>query len=78
MNEFRFWTDADDAELRLLCFWFAKGHYVHREHCATCALGGPYCRAMREALEAILEWRQGRILRNKAAWLRERERMSAA
>jgi hypothetical protein len=77
MNE-RFWTEADDAELRLLCFHFAKAHFLHREHCAVCALAGPYCEAMRSALEAILDWRTGRILANKAAWLREREAMRAA
>jgi hypothetical protein len=77
MNE-RFWTDGDDAELRLLCFKFAKVHYLHREHCSHCAQGGPYCTAMGEALETILDWRATCILRNKAAWLREREAMRAA
>jgi hypothetical protein len=74
MNE-RFWTEADDAELRLLAFHFAKAHYLHRGHCLVCGRGGPYCIPLREALEAILDWRTGRILANKAAWLREREAM---
>jgi hypothetical protein len=77
MNE-RFWTEADDAELRLLCFHFAKAHFLHRKHCAKCMECGPYCRSMVAALEAMLDWRTGRILANKAAWLRERESMRAA
>lgn len=77
MHEARWWTESDDAELRLLCFKFARAHYLHRGRCATCSQGGAYCRPLREALEAILDWRQTCILRNKAAWLREREAMSA-
>jgi hypothetical protein len=77
MNE-RFWTEADDAELRLLCFHFSRAHYLHRDHCSKCMAGGPYCRPLLDALEGILEWRTGRILANKAAWLREREAMRAA
>jgi hypothetical protein len=77
MNE-RFWTEADDAELRLLCFHFARAHYIHRVRCDTCRGKGPYCVLLRSALEAILDWRTGRILANKAAWLREREAMRDA
>jgi hypothetical protein len=77
MNE-RFWSEADDAELRLLSFRFSQAHYLHRELCPVCNGGGPYCRSMVAALEAILDWRTGRILANKAAWLREREAMRAA
>lgn len=74
----RWWTAADDAELRLLCFRFAQAHYLHRELCDHCKEQGPYCAPMLAAVEAVLSWREDRILVNKAAWLRERERMNAA
>jgi hypothetical protein len=73
VNERLYWTDVDDAEQRLLCFYFAKAHYAHREACGICRYGGAYCDVLREAFDVILDWREGRILSRKAEWLRARE-----
>jgi hypothetical protein len=67
------WTAADDAELDLLVHEFVKAAFRHREACATCRAGGPWCQPLREAFEAALDWRDGRSFRSKAAWLRLRE-----
>jgi hypothetical protein len=68
------WTAADDAEQLVLAFEFTKAAYAHRDRCAVCSEGGPWCDSLRSALDAVLEWREGRKLRSKAQWLRVRER----
>jgi hypothetical protein len=67
------WTEADQAELNILIHAFVDAEGQHRERCETCSVGGPWCTSLREAFEAVLEWRTGRHLRSKAAWLRARE-----
>jgi hypothetical protein len=69
-----YWTDADDAELDALVHEFIVGLWQHRETCRACESGGGlWCDRTRAALGAVLDWRQGRILRSKAEWLRIRE-----
>jgi hypothetical protein len=67
------WTAADQAELDVLIHAFVDAVWAHRARCSTCASGGLWCVPLREALEAVLDWRWSRLLRSKAAWLRERE-----
>jgi hypothetical protein len=62
------WTDADAAELDLLTHEFVKAARAHKERC-PCS-GGPWCDPLRAAFDAVIEWRDGRILRSKAEWLR--------
>jgi hypothetical protein len=72
------WTEADAAELDVVAHAFVKAAYVHRERCGTCSSGGPWCLPLREALDGVVEWRHGRVLRSKAAWLRELEHLRTA
>jgi hypothetical protein len=65
------WTAADEAELDLLVHELVRVGFVHRARCTVCS-GGRWCSAMHDALDALLEWRDGRVLRSKAAWLRSR------
>jgi hypothetical protein len=79
-----YWTDADAAELDVLIWELVKVAMIHRERCATCAgeRGILNCAPMGEAIEAVIDWRNGRVLKSKAAWLRARqaarEEMAAA
>jgi hypothetical protein len=70
------WTAADEAELDLLIEEFTRVAFVHREKCSTCRAGGPWCPPMVDALEAVFEWREGRVLRSKASWLRARQELA--
>jgi hypothetical protein len=56
------WTEADAAELDLLVHELVRVAWTHPDHVPP-----------REAVEAVLEWRDGRVLRSKAAWLRIRQ-----
>jgi hypothetical protein len=47
------WTAADEAELDLLVHDFVKAAFRHREACAICSAGGPWCGPLREAFEAV-------------------------
>ena len=67
------WTPADELELNLLVHELARAALLHRESCSTCSAGGPWCPSMAGALESVIEWREGRVLRSKAFWLRERQ-----
>jgi hypothetical protein len=72
------WTAADAAELDVLIHEFLRAVYRHRDVCAICSGGGPWCTPLRQALEGVLEWRDGRVLRSKADWLRLRHDLRAA
>lgn len=68
------WTEADAAELDVLVHELVRVAMIHRERCSVCRGHGVlYCADMGEAIEAVLEWRDARILRSKAAWLRIRQ-----
>jgi hypothetical protein len=71
LNEQPWWTEADEAELDVLTHELVRVAFIHRERCSDCHTGvrNP-CARVREAIEAVLEWREGRILRSKAAFLR--------
>ena len=70
-----YWTEADAAELDVLIWELVKAVMIHRERCATCAgeRGILYCAPVCEAIEAVIEWRNGRVVKSKAAWLRARQ-----
>jgi hypothetical protein len=67
------WSVADQAELDVVVHELVRVAFVHRERCSVCSAGGS-CRAMGEAIAAAIEWRDGRVLRSKAEWLRIRQR----
>jgi hypothetical protein len=73
LREQPWWTAADDAELDVLVSELVRRARQHRDHCSVCSAGGPWCPGMVEALEIVIEWRDGRILRSKANYLRELE-----
>jgi hypothetical protein len=64
------WTPADDAELDLRARELVDEVFAHRERCALCATGYPPCPHVTAAIEAVVDWRELRILRSLAAWLR--------
>lgn len=64
------WTDADQADLDLLTWEFVNAVQQHRERCPECAAGGPWCQPLVDAFQAVLDWRQGRILFSRAAFHR--------
>jgi hypothetical protein len=67
------WTAADDAELDVLVRELVSVAKQHANRCCVCSKGGPWCQGMAASLEVVVDWRDGRILRSKAGWLRERE-----
>jgi hypothetical protein len=73
LSSMPWWTDADTAELGALSFEFTRAVSIHREQCDTCRAGGPWCPVIRAAFDAVLEWRDSRRHRSRAAWLRARQ-----
>jgi|SoiMethySBSTD1v2_1073268.scaffolds.fasta_scaffold469855_3 hypothetical protein len=75
----KWWTPADQAELELLLHELVKTYFEeHRNRCAYCR-GEESCPRLRRAIEAVLDWREARELRSRAAWLRaERDRLEAS
>jgi hypothetical protein len=69
------WTEADDAELDLLVDELIRLEYAHRERCPVCSVGivRANCPKSCAAIEVVLGWRERRILRSKASWLRARQ-----
>ncbi len=81
MSRMSWWTAADAAELDVLVFEFVRVHALHVPGCEECPQRGPWCKRLRDSFDAVEEWRDGRALRSRAAWLRgqelERERIPA-
>ena len=67
------WTEADQAELDVLLNAFIDGVYLHREKCAVCRNGGPWCDALRRGFEDVLDFRRSRAMLSKALYLRARQ-----
>jgi hypothetical protein len=68
------WTPADRAELAVYVHELVDDVHEHRvAGCEPCSAGYPPCPWVRAAVERIIEWRDDRVLRSRAAWLRERE-----
>lgn len=60
------WTEADRAELNLFTHELVNAFLTHRDkHGTRCN-----CDFASKAVGAFLDWREGRILRSKAEWLR--------
>jgi hypothetical protein len=64
------WTPADAAELDLLTRELVDKTFSHRFTCEVCIAGHPPCPQIPAAIEAVIEWRDLRVLASKAAWLR--------
>jgi hypothetical protein len=63
------WTAADAAELDVLVHELVRVAFIHRDRCDACQ-HGQTCDAMRDAIEAVIEWRDARRLRSRAEYLR--------
>jgi hypothetical protein len=63
------WTPADAAELDLIVRELVDNAFLHRSKCEIC-IAGERCPKLRAAIEAVVEWRDLRVLASKAAWLR--------
>ena len=72
-----YWTEADQAELDVLIAELVRVAFIHKDLCPVCRdetdESRLNCKPLRGAIVSVLEWRQGRALRSKAQWLRERE-----
>jgi hypothetical protein len=66
------WTAADQAELDVLIGELVDLEFEHREHCQQCRAGEP-CRAKREAIETVVDWRERRSARSFAVAMRARQ-----
>jgi hypothetical protein len=64
------WTEADQAELDLLCWALVDALFEHRPGCDTCQTGYPSCLTVRAAIQPVIDWRQGRMLVSRAEHLR--------
>jgi hypothetical protein len=62
----------------VLVYEFVNGEREHRERCAVCSARSRWCRPLTEALEEIIEWRRGRVLYNKALYLRASQDIAEA
>jgi hypothetical protein len=63
-------TAADVAETELVAWHLSGCIWTHRQECAVCSAGLPYCEPVKEAIEAALDWKRGRDLRSRALFLR--------
>lgn len=63
------WTAADAAELDVLVFRLVEAAWAHRK-CIRCRELGTWCPPMREAAEAVFNWRRARRLLSRAEYLR--------
>jgi hypothetical protein len=67
------WTPADRAELDVFVHELVADVDEHRQAgCDACAARMP-CPFVVAAIERVVEWRDDRILRSKATWLRARQ-----
>ena len=68
------WTPADAAELDVQTRALVDEVFDHREEgCDVCAAGYPPCPHVGTAIEKVETWRDVRVLRSKAVWLRLRQ-----
>jgi hypothetical protein len=64
------WSEADQAELDVLIDALVGAAWAHKR-CARCRELNSWCEPMREAFEALIEWRRSRGLRSRAEFLRD-------
>jgi hypothetical protein len=68
------WTRADEAELDVRVHELVVSALAHREAgCEPCASGYPPCPFVGALIAEVVAWRDHRILRSRAAWLRARQ-----
>ena len=68
------WTDADRAEFDVHVHELVEYAFKHREaDCAACAAGYPPCPHVGAAIQNVVDWRDDRILRSRALWLRAQQ-----
>lgn len=66
-----YWTAADQAWLDVLIAELVRVAFVHRERCGVCRdQGSAFCRPLRGAIEAVIEWGESRARFSKAIRLR--------
>lgn len=65
-------TDADRAELDVVCWVLVDEVFTHRPSCSVCSTGGT-CRGVRSAIEVALDWWRLRRLLSEATRLRRLE-----
>ncbi len=70
LRDMTWWTEADRAELDLLASELVRVVNSHRNHCRVCKANGPWCMHLRDALDAVFQWRDLQRLRSKAVGLR--------
>ena len=68
-----YWTPADQAELDLLIGELVHVGFLHRERCPECAAIGRPCAKVADAIETVIDWRDRRMLRARAIYLRVRQ-----
>ena len=64
-----YWTSADGAELDVLVWALVTDYLEDRDGCARCAGPAP-CPHLQEAIAAVLDWREARLLLSRAQALR--------
>jgi hypothetical protein len=64
------WTPADQAELDLHLHELVERRSEHRLRCSVCTAGYPPCPFVCTEIERVIEWRDNRVLRSRATWLR--------
>jgi len=66
----QWWTEADLAELDLVCWELVGAMRAHEENCLDCQLDAYGCATVRDLLDSVVEWRDRRLLLTKAQTLR--------
>lgn len=66
------WTDADQAELDIIAHDLVTATRAHSDHCQVCRAGGA-CQPLRDAYDAVAEWKRRRNLLSKATFYRLEE-----
>jgi hypothetical protein len=68
------WTSADRAELDVRTHELVDSVAAHRgSGCEACASGYPPCPFIGAAIAEVVAWRDDRMLRSRAVWLRMRQ-----
>lgn len=61
----------------MLAHKFAGVALQHEARCPVCASAPQWCPVLVDALQAVIDWRDGRALSSRAAWLRAGHEIAA-
>ncbi len=64
-----YWTEADQAEADVLVRELVDGVLEHRDRCRVCQADYPPCPRVTAAIEAVVAWRDHRMLDSRRVWL---------